>query len=509
MSHEHLSSGSLRTGRSSLAVAAILVLFGLLVILAFRPGASAQTSPNDPRFPSQWAPGKIRAPDAWDLTKGSASIKVAVVSGGISSTLADLQGQLGPGYNAQVPGGSTDDDVGSYGSGTKAAGIIGARTNNALDMAGISWNITMLPVKVCSAYCDGDQRIIAADVAEGINWAANNGAQIIHVSTGLDVTVPELDAAVANAVSRGVLVVAAAGNVASHVRYPAALPGVIAVGAVDSNDVLATFSGRGPELDITAPGVSVLTLVSGGCCMNHSGTELAAAHVSGALALLLAAGVPASQAPGYLFQGARDLGPAGWDSDYGWGRLDVCGALTAAGIACPSMAATPTRTPTPVPLTATPTRTPTSMPPTATRTRTPTSVPPTATPTRTPTSMPPTATRTRTPTSVPPTATRTRTPTPTPQTEVISGTLHKPSPTSADKALDLKSGQSLQAKLTWTGSAVLELYLYNPAGQLVAQGTGADKGRALSYIPTTAGTYTLRVALTSGGWADYSLTITH
>jgi hypothetical protein len=110
---------------------------------------------------------------------------------------------------------------------------------------------------------------------------------------------------------------------------------------------------------------------------------------------------------------------------------------------------------------------------------------------------------------VPPTATPTRTPTPTQQTEVVSGTLRKPSLTSADKAVALKAGQSLQAKLTWKGNAVLGMYLYDPAGQLVAQGTGIGKLRALSYTATTAGTYTLRVALTSGKSASYTLTTTY
>ena len=392
MSSKHPSSVAPLIQRLTLTLAVALVLSGLLVVLAFRPEASAQITPNDPRFPEQWAPRKIRAPDAWDITRGNASIKVAEVGTGIATknpvtgvAIADLQNQVAPGYNAITPGGSTEDDYATWGLGTSVAGIMGARTNNSLDMAGTSWNITMLPVKVCNS----TGGCLPADIAEGINWATNNGAQIINVTPELAPTAstPELDAAVANAVSKGVLVVAAAG-LSDRVGRPGLLPGVIAVGATDSNDLVASFSGGGPQLDIVAPGVSVLTLVKPGCCMSVTGSELAAAHVSSALALLLAAGVPASQAPNYLFQGAKDLGPAGWDSDYGWGRLDACGALTAAGIACPLVAAptaTPTRTPTPVPPTATPTRTPTAVPPTATPTRTPTPVPPTATPTRTPT----------------------------------------------------------------------------------------------------------------------------
>jgi cell division septation protein DedD len=250
----------------------------------------------------------------------------------------------------------------------------------------------LLPVKVCSAtgYCT------AADVAEGINWAVNNaGAQIIDINVSLSAPDAAVDAAIANALSRGVIVVAMSGNVASSVTYPASIPGVIAVGAVDANNVIASFSGRGPQIDLVAPGTSIATLVRGGCCFNGSGTNLAAGHVAGALALMLAAGVPASTAPGYLAQSAVDLGTAGWDSTYGAGRIDVCAALSRAGKPCPpsGATATPTRTNTPTP---TRTNTPTAATSTPTRTPTRTSTPiaATSTPTRTPT-------RTATPTATP------------------------------------------------------------------------------------------------------------
>jgi len=300
----------------------------------------AITTPNDPQFPSQWAPGKIRAPEAWDIAKGSSTIKVAQISSGIRCDLADLVGQCGPGYNAVTPGGSTNDDFGSYGMGTRIAGVIGAKTNNSTDIAGISWNITILPVKVC----DLAMNCFLPDLAEGINWAVDQGVQIIDISLGYDPAkaIPEVNTAVANALSRGILVVASAGNYAGYLGYPASLPGVIAVGATDAADVVGSFSGRGPALDITAPGVSVLTLTMVGCCYGQSGAEVSAGHVSGALALLLAAGVPASQAENYLFQSAVDLGPAGRDDTYGYGRLDICGALNAAGKTCPVVTPAPT-----------------------------------------------------------------------------------------------------------------------------------------------------------------------
>jgi subtilase family protein len=370
-----------------------------LAPLMLRSSAGAATTPNDPQFPSQWALTKVRAPQAWDITQGNASIKVAVVGTGVVSTLTDLQGQLGAGYNAISPGGSTQDDFGTYGDGTATAGIIGAATNNGTDIAGVSWHVTMLPVKVCDLTGNCPNAAIAA----GINWAVSNGAQIINVGPALNPTsaTTDINSAVANAVSRGVLVVASAGNYAGYVGYPANLPGVIAVGATDSTDTVASFSGRGAQLALVAPGVMVLSLARQGCCISFTGSEFAAAHVSGALGLLLAAGVPASTAKTAVLQGALDLGTVGWDSTYGYGRLDICNALVKAGKVCPATPATATATA--VPATATATRTPTP----AMATATPTPVPATATPTRVPS--------TATSTSVPPTATWTPTPQPTSQ----------------------------------------------------------------------------------------------
>src|SRR3990170_263520 len=215
----------------------------IIAVLALGSNAGAATTPNDPQFPSQWALAKVRAPQAWDVTRGNTAVKVALVDTGIR-VLPDLVGQVGTGINEITPGGSTDDTYGSYGLGTGVAGIMGAATNNSRDVAGVNWNITMLPVKVCdfTAGCP------TAAIAAGINWAVANGAQIINITPSLTASTPDIDSAVANAIARGILVVAAAGDNASQTYYPAANPGVIAVGATDQNDVIATFSGKRPTL---------------------------------------------------------------------------------------------------------------------------------------------------------------------------------------------------------------------------------------------------------------------
>ncbi len=429
------------------ALAAAIVALASLAFIFAAGSANAQTTPNDPLYSAQWSLGRIRAPEAWDITRGNTAVKIAVVDTGISS-MPDMLGQLGTGYNAITPGGSTEDDYGSYGAGIRVGSVIGARTNNAMDISGVVWNTTLLPVKVCSAngYC------AAADIAEGINWAADNGAQIIDVNVALSAADPAIDAAIANALNRGAVVVAMSGNVATNVAYPASHSGVIAVGATVANNVVASFSGRGPQIDLVAPGTSIATIVRGGCCMNGSGTNLAGGHVVGALALMLAAGIPASSATQYLYDSAVDLGPAGWDSTYGHGLIDICAAMVLAGIPCGAPptstptntstntpTATATQTNTPVPPTNTPAPTNTAVPPTVTPTHTNTPLPPTATPTAVPTStpLPPTATAT----SAPPTATPTRTSTPVPPTATATwapptatptrtATAVQPSPTS-------------------------------------------------------------------------------
>src|SRR5262249_18282043 len=151
----------------------------------------------------------------------------------------------------------------------------------------------------------------AASIAAGINWSVANGAQIINISPSLTTSTPEIDSAIANAIGRGVLVVAAAGDNPSQTYYPAADSGVISVGATDQNDAIATFSGLYPT--IVAPGQMVNVLVTGGCCRQSTGTAFAAAHVSGALALLLSTGMTASSARNAILLGAKDLGATGVD----------------------------------------------------------------------------------------------------------------------------------------------------------------------------------------------------
>jgi len=372
----------LRVCAPSLSICALAVIAALVIA---RAGVGAAVTPDDPRFPTQWNLAKIRAPEAWETARGSREVRVALLDTGVGylAVPADLTANASTGYNTFTGGSTTSDDYGTYGSGTSNAGIIGASTNNARDVAGTAWDVTILPVKVCnwSGSCPH------ANIAAGINWALAQNVDIIQITPALSTSSSALEQAVASAVTAGVLVVAPSAEPAIGVGYPAALGGVIAVGATDANDNVATFSGGGAQLDLVAPGQSIVALVSGGCCVTRSSSALAASHVTGALVVLLGAGVAPAAAAQALLDGADDIGAAGWDSASGRGRLDLCGALVAAGVGCGDgvATATPTRTFT---FTPTPTRTHTATP-TRTPTHTPTA---SATPTRTAT---PTATATQ------------------------------------------------------------------------------------------------------------------
>ncbi len=161
-------------------------------------------------------------------------------------------------------------------------------------MAGLAHCAKLMPVKVLSARGWGTM----ADVAEGIRWAADHGAQVINLSLGAPMKSKVVENAVNHAIKKGVVVVAAAGNSGRSVGWPAAYPGVIAVSAVDKNDTIAWFSSRGPEITIGAPGVGVTqqTICEAGKnkCEQwgvFNGTSMASPHVAGAAALLVGQGV--------------------------------------------------------------------------------------------------------------------------------------------------------------------------------------------------------------------------
>jgi subtilisin family serine protease len=239
------------------------------------------TVPNDPGWNAQWGLRAVGFPRAWDTTRGSDKIVVAVLDTGVDGSHPDLKGALAPGFDFVNLDTDPSDD---HGHGTAAAGIVAARGNNATGLAGACWTCVVLPVKVLDADGTGNTATIAA----GIVWAVDHGAKVINLSLGSPGTTDALSEAVRYAALRGVVVVAAAGNSGSAIPfYPAAEPSVLAVAATNENDRLYSWSNHGAWVEVAAPGCNVATW-PGATYIELCGTSAAAPLVSGLAALIRA-----------------------------------------------------------------------------------------------------------------------------------------------------------------------------------------------------------------------------
>jgi len=244
----------------------------------------------------QWAWGKIQAYQAWDVTTGSSRVRVAVVDTGIDNSHPDLPAVVAQ-YNFVNHSSNAEDD---NGHGTHVAGTIGALTNNGIGVAGLNWHVSLMAAKVLDAQGSG----FYADVADGIKWAADNGARVINLSLGGSLPSRTLQNAVDYAWNKGVVLTCAAGNSGTGAQsYPAAYPNCIAVAATDEYDLKASFSNYGASwVDVAAPGVNILSTLPNspvyltthyGYRKNGDsldGTSMAAPHVAGLAGLIWSTG---------------------------------------------------------------------------------------------------------------------------------------------------------------------------------------------------------------------------
>ena len=272
----------------------------------------------------------IRMPAAWDASAGLSGKTIAVVDTGVDRDHPDLTGRVLAGRDFANDDPDASDD---NGHGTMVAGFAAAAGNNRLGVAGAAWNARVLPVKVLDADGAGSD----ADVAAGITWAVDQGADVINLSLGGPGTSAALEAAVDYAAVHGVVVVAAAGNDGfSTPSYPAAYPSVLAVGATDWSGNVVWWSNYGPWVDLAAPGYEVWsTALAAGAVESYeagSGTSFSSPLVAGVAALVRAKQPTwtAQRVVEELEQSARDAGPRGVDDVYGHGLLDAAAALGAA-----------------------------------------------------------------------------------------------------------------------------------------------------------------------------------
>jgi hypothetical protein len=282
------------------------------------------TGTPDPLATEQWGLSTLRSSEVGDAT----GQVVAVIDTGVDATHPDLSGVVLPGTDIVAGAGNGGADP--NGHGTHVAGIVAAVAGNGIGGAGLAQGARILPVRVM----DTDGSGWDSDAAEGMVWAVDHGATVINLSFGGPDPSPVLLTAVNYALSRNVPVVVSAGNegdVGDPVEYPAADTGVIAVGAVDRFGVRPTWSSSGSHLALVAPGVDITSTTPGGTYATWDGTSMAAPFVSAAVALLRHAqpALTAGAVRRRLMDTADDLGPAGFDSGYGAGRVDVVAAEAA------------------------------------------------------------------------------------------------------------------------------------------------------------------------------------
>jgi thermitase len=235
--------------------------------------------PNDPDYAKQWALPHMQAETAWAEMGDLQPITVAVIDTGVCVDHEDLVGRvLDNGYDF-VDDDNDPDDV--FGHGCSVAGIIAANIDNGIGIAGFAPNASILPIRVLGANGSGSM----ADVAKGIVYAADNGADIINLSLGSFVGSQAEKDAIDYAVSQGVNVIASAGNSGGATPgYPARYDNVVAVGAISSDGKRSSFSNKGG--DIWGPGSDIHTIYLDNGYKSLNGTSFSAPYVAAMAAVL-------------------------------------------------------------------------------------------------------------------------------------------------------------------------------------------------------------------------------
>ena len=291
---------------------------------------------NDTYRSQQWALNALKAETVHAENRGS-GVTVAVIDTGVKSSHVDLSGNILSGTDYVAPGTSANDE---NGHGTHVAGIIAALYNNSRGIAGMAPRAKVLPIRVLDRNGSGT----ASNVAKGILYATSHGAKVINVSLGSTSQSTAMQSAIADAISKNVLVVAAAGNrgcglFGSATEYPAAYPGVVGVASVTQSMQKSSFSSCGSWVDVAAPGSGIISTmirssVGLGCSSSAdyctlNGTSFAAPYVSATAALAIAErGWSQATVASRLQSTATDLAPAGRDNNTGYGFINPLKLIT-------------------------------------------------------------------------------------------------------------------------------------------------------------------------------------
>lgn len=278
--------------------------------------------PNDPEYPNQWHLPKIEAPRCWDLFTGSANIIVAICDTGCDLNHEDLAGIYVPGFNSasNQPQGVGGDVTPVHPHGTHVAGIVGAIGNNAKGVAGVNWNVSIMPIRV-SNVSSGSASL--GSLTSGARWAVDNGAKIINTSYS-GVASDSIQTTGEYIRERGGLYFYAAGNDNRDLNWFDHAD-VVIVGATDQSDAKAGFSAYGLATDCFAPGVGILSTTPNNNYQSWNGTSMATPCAAGVAAMIWSAkpSLSSYEVEAFLYSGCEDLGVPGNDPYFGWGRVNV------------------------------------------------------------------------------------------------------------------------------------------------------------------------------------------
>ncbi|MDX1250787.1 MAG: S8 family serine peptidase [Gammaproteobacteria bacterium] len=274
---------------------------------------------NDPYYGNAWHLPKIQAPAAWNTTLGN-GVTVAILDTGVDPNHPDLAGQMVAGWN-MYDNNSDSSDV--HGHGTQVAGVVAASSNNSQGVASIAWQAKVMPVRISQP--DGYASL--STIANGLIWAADNGARVANISYGVSGSAAVQSAAQYMRNKGGVVVVAGGNSGVYDATAPNAT--MISVAATNSSDTRPSWSTYGEFIDISAPGAGIWTTAKGGGYSAPSGTSFASPATAGVVTLIKSANPALSpaQVEDILKSTADDLGTAGYDTYYGHGRINAAAAV--------------------------------------------------------------------------------------------------------------------------------------------------------------------------------------
>jgi thermitase len=278
---------------------------------------------NDPYFGSGWHLTRLNVPLAWDASQG-AGVTIAVLDTGVDASHPDLSSKLVAGWNFYDSTSNTSD---VHGHGTGVAGAAAAATNNATGVAAVAGGAKIMPIRISDASGVGYWSMIA----QGINWAADRGARVINISYDQLLLSSSVLSAAQSAKNKGALVIVAAGNRAKDEAFTPSTA-LIPVSAVDRADAMTSWSSWGKFVAVSAPGLDIWSTTKGGGYGAWWGTSVASPVTAGVVALMMAANpaLSSTQVESLLFSTAVDLGAAGRDSYFGYGRVNASAAVQAA-----------------------------------------------------------------------------------------------------------------------------------------------------------------------------------